>query len=515
MIADYDPYETVEIDLLPLQYEQLVCTDKWAASRGGNGSGKTTAWVWWTIVERMMKYPAASIVVVGATYSQLDQGFFSTLQDVLVEHFGLEQNNGYVYRRGVGGQPQLMLFNGAKIRGWSAEMALRAKSANIQTLIIEEPQTWGPRAEAAFEAISTRLRPNERTGRLYPDLLPMGRISFNPTNVGPGHWLYNLLERRWPKYGWRTWRMSSRDNYLLARLDPTYVANLEVGMAPQRWDVEIEGHYQTSGGDVYRNFDDTINCGEPAQYGLPPFALYPMPIAWAHDFNIHMQCSTISQAHVQTPIVEYVEGRMIRRMPVSQAQRRVFYTLGELVLEQAGSEDVVRAFLAGQWGEHAKKYGVVLYGDETGGHRSSSVSTANPITSNWLAIIHGLEAAGIQRSIFPNGKRGNGLLQVRIQKKNPPVMDRINAVNAQFHTSGGTGGRSPGRNGIGAFFDRLTCTELLTDFRLVKLVDGKNELDQKSDKRRTHMSDAYGYMVWYERAREIEQERKTTWSIGR
>ena len=47
-------------------------------------------------------------------------------------------------------------------------------------------------------------------------------------------------------------------------------------------------------------------------------------------------------------------------------------------------------------------------------------------------------------------------------------------------------------------FIRPECKELITDFYEVVWKPGASrfELDKVSDKKRTHLSDAFGYMVW-------------------
>lgn len=502
MTVDADGYVDEQLLMLPAQIEQVEYDLKWGASRGGNGAGKTVGWAHWLWLKRMEVYPLSGFVATGASYRQLDEGIYKTLQDTWNDH-GLRLNRDYQYWRGVGGAPRLRLIhNGATIYAWSADMALRVKGSNVQTLVLEEPQTWGPRAQEAWEAISTRLRMNSRVSAIYPDLKPQGRISFNPTNVGHGHWLYNLLEVSWPKEGYRVWQMSSRANTILAEQDPEYVHNLETSRDESRWPVEIEGEYATSGGDVYRKYNSDINGKNPALLypGLPALGLAPQELLWALDFNVGLQCSTISQAHVQQPFTIYENGRSIIRMPITGTQRRSFYTFGEIKLPRAGAEDAVAEFVK-IYGEHARRYGVTVYGDSTGGAQSSMVSGDSAILSNWDAIYWGLYNAGIAATF-------------KVQSRNPNPWERVNAVNSQFHTSGGTGGHSAGRDGYGAFIDALACPRLVQDFAEVPKTPNKNDID-KSDKSeagllRTHMSDAYGYMIWLERKLEYDGPNSVT-----
>jgi hypothetical protein len=474
-VSDDVEYVDQKVDFLPLQIEMVYYDKKWGGSRGGNGSGKTTSWVWWLWLERMEAFPDANHVAIGATYRQLREGLFDTYRDVLVDQ-GLKENVDFTYRRNV---PWLQLTNGAKLHAWSAEAALRVKGANVQTMILEEPQTWGPRGEEMWTSISTRLRHNVRTGQI-PGLEPQGRLSFNPTGVAPGHWLYELVERQWAVPGWKCWQLSTRDNWLLLKVDPGYVKNLEASMSEDRHPVEIDGEYATSGGGAYRSFNWAVNAGAPPP-GLPPMGLAQKELLWMLDFNVGYQCSAIAQAHVQQPVVEYKDGRLQSQFPMAEWQRRYFYFIDEIAIPDAGTEDVLAEFLK-RYLEHARRWGVIIYGDASGGARSQLMSSQSAIRTNWESIVNGLRRHGIR-------------VMFRVPTANPSVGDRLSEMNQQFRTSG---------EGFGLIVDPLKCPELVADWRSVKTKAGTNDEIVKSTStpelaKRTHMSDAAGYMVYVER----------------
>ena len=120
---------------------------------------------------------------------------------------------------------------------------------------------------------------------------------------------------------------------------------------------------------------------------------------------------------------------------------------------------------------------VEIYGHATGGARSA----ASGGESNW-SIIEKLFASE------PN-------YQARFQypRTNPPVIDRINAVNALLDSLGDRDSRS---DTVRLRIDP-SCRELLADLEDVNWkVDAHgntySELD-KRDPKRTHVSDALGY----------------------
>lgn len=448
-----------------------------------HNSGKSLVNAYWLWLRRMEEYPKSNFVAVGATYQQLREGFFAGFVNMLVKR-GLEEDIDFMYR----GSPRpwiKLLYSGAKLHSWSADIVSRVRGTSVQTIILEEPQTWGKNAEAAWISVQGRLRPNELTKQIYPDLVPQGRLSFNPTDVGPGHWLYDMLENRWPKEGWVCERMSTRDNTLLLDDDPDYIRKLEASMSPDRWPIEIDGEYATFGGEIYRGFRPAIHG--VWKDGLPLIALdKTKPILWTLDFNIGWMSSVVAQAHTQTQIVTGYEPRL--NLPPNPIianfmpdwQRNIFVVLDEFFLRNSTVRDATNAFLSSPYGEHAKELsrqghvGVRLYGDSTGGNRNQQTAL-----SNWEVVMSELHDAGIR-------------MDVRVPH-NPSELDRVNAMNDQFQTG----------EGYGLLVDLNKCENLIRDWQGVKRKIGTNEID-KSDKsesglRLTHLSDSMGYLVYVER----------------
>lgn len=466
---------TLVIRLLRKQGLFLRAAAKWVAAKGGVGSGKTMAMVWW-VIRRLEDYPKASHVVVGADYDQLRRGFFPSLLGVLEEDLGWEVGRDFTYRE----NPTPMvrfLHSGARVRSMSAELAQRVRSAEFQSIYCEEPPTWhnGNGADT-FRAVAGRLRHSRKSSSAYPDMRLQGRMTFNPPAIGT--WLYKLIEEAWPSEGWPCFTFSLRDNVLLPGL-AEYIRQIEGMYPPDRWPVEIDGEWSTFGGMVYRLFDAKIHCADPPQ-GLPSRNLWPAPILWSHDFNVFKMCSVVcqqvTQKQVSLGLQPSPQGPPKEKFEnaIAGFQKRVLYVHDEIVLRDAGTPNVVNAFLE-RYGDHARKYGVYLYGDPSAG-RGQSIDSNASVKTAWDDIITSLRNAGIP-------------LRLRVHKRSPSPGDRVNMVNMQFAD----------RDGVGMLVDAQKCHDLLDDFRMVTFKDGTNEIDKITNKDLTHSSDALGYLVYVER----------------
>jgi len=75
-----------------------------------------------------------------------------------------------------------------------------------------------------------------------------------------------------------------------------------------------------------------------------------------------------------------------------------------------------------------------------------------------------------------------------VDKKNPAVRDRVQLMNAKLRSATGN--------------VRMTlhpkCGELIKDFEQVLYKENSVVIDKERDPRRTHLSDALGYLVWQE-----------------
>lgn len=86
------------------------------------------------------------------------------------------------------------------------------------------------------------------------------------------------------------------------------------------------------------------------------------------------------------------------------------------------------------------------------------------------------------------GRIGQGRVQFLNGLSNPPVRDRINAVNGNLNAA----------SGDVRILISPRCRELIRDLEQVVYKEGTGQIDKTTDAMRTHLSDALGYLVWQE-----------------
>jgi hypothetical protein len=254
------------------------------AIRGGIRSGKSVVIAFWMLT-RMERYPDAGHYAIGADLPQLKRGFIRTFTSMLND-YGI----AHEYRAVTG--DVILKHSGARLQALSAEVRERIRSTEIDSCLIEEPQTWRD-GLAVYRVIVGRLS-GSPGGKKYraQGMQPQLRLSFNPTAIGT--WLYDLLERQWVM---PCLRYSVRENFLMSN-QAEYIALQESILPTDLWPVELEGHWGTSGGAVYRYFNSKSHA-TPLP-GLPSLAFDPTkPLELSCDFNIGLQCSVVTQTHAQ------------------------------------------------------------------------------------------------------------------------------------------------------------------------------------------------------------------------
>lgn len=493
------------IKLLPKQGRMLQCLARMAAAVGGTGSGKTYAWAIWLLM-RIIAFPRAAHVVVGAEYDQLRFGFFETFVSLL-EKIGWE--DGIDFRYISSGAPVIhfpRLGKRVRLRGVSARRAERLRSTEFQSIVCEETPTW-LNGENVFSVLTGRLRMSEAATLEYGDTLkPELRMSFNPP--AEGSWVHELLtgETKWPSLGYPYWRMDLLDNHLMADLD-AYVGNMKATWNPLRWNSEIHGYWQTGGGGVYYGYDPKVHAHPPDTLPAVDYVDPNLPIFWTHDFNVRLMCSVIGQ-----------EYRQVRRLKAGQRflkvdqpfegqfegvttgwQPNIARALDEFALPYSSAEQVLAAFLKSPWARHAREYtartgkpGVELFGDPAGRQRSQIVSgRAN--NTNWKFLVYGLRAAGI-------------MVQPYMTRAHPSIDDRVNLTNNQFLSG----------EGPGVTVDARKCPTLVKDWREVMWLEDGSDINKK-DPLLTHAGDAWGYYIHRRRSMgwgEIPVDRDESTLLG-
>lgn len=81
-----------------------------------------------------------------------------------------------------------------------------------------------------------------------------------------------------------------------------------------------------------------------------------------------------------------------------------------------------------------------------------------------------------------------GVVDFKIPKSNPVVRERVMLMNVKL---AGLGNETP-------LQVDPRCRELVKDFEQVTYKEDSQVIDKERDSRRTHLSDALGYLVWQE-----------------
>ena len=208
---------------------------------------------------------------------------------------------------------------------------------------------------------------------------------------------------------------------------------------------EFEGSFESVGlGLAYHAFSRAENV-KACQYDASK------PLIWSLDFNVHPMCSVLLQRAGDT-----------------------VHALDEMALQNANTPAACEEFLqrTAAW----RRYGTIameVYGDASGYQRRTSGSG-----TDWSLI----------REFFA-GRKSEFQASIRGATANPGVRDRVNIVNSRLCSASGE------RN----LFIDPRCRELVRDLERVqwkadRTERSRDELD-KSDRMRTHVSDALGYYL--------------------
>ena len=227
------------------------------------------------------------------------------------------------------------------------------------------------------------------------------------------------------------------NRYILGKV-PDFYTRLKSSYDEKFFRQEVLGEYlNANSGLVYNAF----NRGEHVRdVKVQPAS----PLYWALDFNVNPMCSVVAQK----------DGEKLS-------------VLDEIVIERASTGDACEEFL-NRYPNHPSD--IVVYGDASGENMKTSGGTDFQIV----------------RTFFQ--KRGFRRIHYVVPNSNPPVRDRITLVNARLRNA-------EGEIGIAV---SPKCRELIKDFEEVSYRADTTLIDKGRDPRRTHLSDALGYLIWQE-----------------
>ena len=227
------------------------------------------------------------------------------------------------------------------------------------------------------------------------------------------------------------------NRHLLDRI-PDYYGRLKHSYDARFYQQEALGEYLSlNAGRVYHAFEREGNVAEAE-------VDEQSPLLWALDFNVDPMCSVVAQ----------VRGGRVT-------------VLDEIVLSRASTHDACEEF-GGRFPTH--RGGLVVYADATGARLQTTGTTD-------VAIL---------REFVRSGEYGE--VKFRIPLANPAVRDRVTLMNAKLQSAAGE--RS--------LRVHPRCKELIKDFEQVTYKENSLIVDKDKDPRRSHLSDALGYLVWQE-----------------
>lgn len=228
-------------------------------------------------------------------------------------------------------------------------------------------------------------------------------------------------------------------------MDPDEIAAMRAVYDEQMFAQEFGGEFVHFAGRAYYAFDEKIHCG-------PVKDLYDKraPLIFCFDFNVDPGVAAVCQE---------------RKLPNGLDGTAV---IGEVYVPRNSNTEVVSRKLVDDWKDHEGR--IAIYGDFTGGARGSAKTQG----SDWDIIKR------ILRPVF--GDRLSDKVTV-----NPPVRDRINAMNGRLKAVNGD---------VRMMIDPRVAPHIVKDLEGVTLIEGSaGEIDKNSAPQLTHISDALGYYI--------------------
>lgn len=423
-------------DPLPSQLRYHECDARYKGFSGPVGSGKSLA-----LVRESLKLAYGNpgrLGLVGApTYRMLEDVTMLTFLEVLETWeipFSLRKSRKMITLKDTKSR---VIFR-------SLEHPHRLVGTNLAWFACDELTFC---KQASWEKLEARLR----------DPLAKLRAGIAVWTANGFDWVYD----RFIKSG-------HPDKYIGIRAQPfenkylpdDYYENLKASYDPLLYRQEVLGEYLSLfSGMVYHAFR-----GAQDKEGNVRSVEYDprLPICWSMDFNVRRMCSVIAQQKTDA------------------ANKTVFNVLDELVLPDSNTvatcnefDERIEKLVAPH--ENAARGKILIdvrvYGDAAGNSGSSKTGDLSDYT--------------LIRDFFKR-RADRYRVTYHVPDANPTVKSRVNAVNSALCDA--TGERR--------LFIAPHCKELATDFEQVAwAVNSSTDIDKKKDAKRTHISDALGYLV--------------------
>jgi len=434
-----DEKNVEEIDVLLHQAQYDFYWDDSFASLfiGGVGSGKTYVGARKALYKAIY-HPKTLGLIAANTHTQLNQSTLVELWDGLAQ-MGFYEGDDYVVNKRPPDRwkikSRFSRHNGVVTLKTGAQIVTRSLYNWRPILGLTLGWAWIDEARdadrRAFLAVLSRLRCKKTKMRqLFITTTPNG---FN--------WLYDFFEAEPAKEK----KLGKLRKYFIAKtidnasnLPEEYLkvllSSYDKDMARQ----ELEGQWiDIFSGRAYYAFDRAVHISETAVFDKT------LPIYLCCDFNVSPMTWIIAQAK---------KGGAVNNGVSFQGE--VLVVIDQVVLNTSSTQEALEEFLSRGYDPKS----TVVFGDAAG-HHSTTIS---------------------DYVILQNG----GLKDIRVSKANPPVLDRVAAVNGKLKNANGE---------IGIFVNPR-CDALVEDLSRVGFKPGTRRLD-KSDPKLTHASDALGYCV--------------------
>ncbi len=248
-------------------------------------------------------------------------------------------------------------------------------------------------------------------------------------------WVYRKFIAH-PAEGYEAVQAKPFENRFLLATVPDFYERLRGSYDENFFRQEVLGDYLNArGGLVYHAFDrqKNVRAAEVDQ---------SRAVVWAVDFNVDPMSSVVAQVERNGEVA----------------------VLDEIVLRRATTEQACEEFEK-RFG--LPRAGVVVYGDASGASMHTTGHSDYQVIRNYFSS-------------------RMAKVSYRVPKANPPVRDRVSVVNARLRNA----------RGETQLFVDPKCNELIADFEQVSYLEDSTQIDKDKDRKRTHLSDALGYLIW-------------------
>lgn len=274
-----------------------------------------------------------------------------------------------------------------------------------------------------------------------------GTCDFIGVPEGRNHYydLKQLAEEKRNK-DWKVWHWHSDEI-----LDSDEIEAAKRDMDELMFEQEYGGRFISFSGMAYYAFNEKIHVGKYRQ-----FYDKTRPLILCFDFNVSPGVAVIVQEF----------GSDIFDIPIGSSITAI---IGEIYIPKQSNTLRVCRKIIDKYEDHE---GIIIcYGDSTGG----AEGTAKISGSDWDII---------KQQLYPHwGDR----LYFKVPIKNPRERQRVNAVNSRLMTYS---------KNVRLVIDGKHAPKTVKDFEGVRVIDGSaGEIDKKSDKLLTHLTDAVGYYI--------------------